>query len=64
MQNNRNIVRAGENSNVLAISTYFKRVRREKIVTRIQSTAKPRKFEIKLTDELINKAIRNDTLKE
>lgn len=49
---------------MLANSIYLEGIRREEIVTRIKNTVKLRKFEMKLTDKLINKAVKNYTLKE
>jgi len=64
MQNNKNIGRAMESSDVLTTNTYLKRVRREKRFRRIMSRAKTRKQEMKLIEETITRIIRNDTLNE
>lgn len=42
-----------ENSDVLTINTYFKRIRREKMFRRILSRAKTNKYEMKLIEDII-----------
>lgn len=64
MQGNESIIWAMENSDVLTIDAYLKRLRREKIFRRILSRAKTRIQEMKLIEKMIKRAIRNYTLNE